>query len=288
MLTVNGLAIEVMDLEKEILRANSFFDWMGNGYHASSNIGSKVKLIGKTKHSSQSDALALLQWLDGSGEVWNFESATEADQQWGSKGTGANSGSAWASDTTNEKYGTYGISIAGASSQFFRIDTKLADGITGLTPDDYTVMFWRKEGAGTQYHYAYVSDNGSATQYRNAVAGAYTLTNTLSLLTGTSGYVSLLGKAIADGTTNVTAYYDELIILPYAATASMVSAVYNKAAAMSSLPILDVKGDAFGYNGYLQFLGRCDTVDMVPANVGTGFAGNVSSVAFELIQRRVR
>lgn len=288
MFIINGLTINVTEISPpENLYAVSFMDFISNGYHAKSNLGVKVRFEAKTAYYDHDDALAIAQWIDGVGQVWDFESATAASQQWGSKGTGANSGSSWDVDSTYNKYGTYGIDVDGASSEYFRVDTPLATGTLGLTPDDYTIMFWRQEGTGgTQYHYAYVSDNGSATEYRNGSSGTYNITNTVSISTGAAGYVSLLGKAIADGTTNVQAFYDELIILPYAATSDMVTAVYSKGSAMSKLPLVDVKGDAVGSNGYITMLSRVTGRDYIQGNLSGSFASNVSRVSFELIPQR--
>lgn len=286
-LKINGLAISAAEYEEQTFYVQGADSENINGWATQSDQGVKRYIDITTTPLSKSDAVAQAGWMMGLGEMWSFEAAAAADQQWGSRGTGASAASTWQQDNTNKKYGTYGIQLDGVSSEYFQVTADLAPGGgRGWAPDDFTIMFWRKEDAGTQYHYAYVSDNGSVTEYRNTTASTYNITNTVTITTGASGSVRLLGKAIADGTTNVSAYYDDLVILPFAATSDMVSAAYNLGTQFSSLPLVSVSGDAIMSSSAKTFFSRVRTMPVVSAVVGGTFASTHHKIIAELKEHR--
>lgn len=162
----------------------------------------------------------LMDLVTGEGHVWSFDADV-----FSSKGLG------WSTtptlDATNKKFGASSMSAASG--------TTYTASYTEATTR--TVLLWRRPGSGSFDHYALVlTGNSVTTQYKNGVAGSYSVTNWIT--PASDGSFSLLGKN--DAGTNTTVQYDDLVVLPFTVTQAMVTAWFGQTISWADLPSLNI------------------------------------------------
>lgn len=231
-LTVNGLTISVKDAGASIQRAGF---GASNGRSFSGTVSpERLSLIRSFEIETTMDTLenqrSLAGLIGGEGHYWAFDT-----NLYSSKGLPPNSGYTITMSATGGQVGGY---VQVTSAQTLAYDYTLNS--------DFTMMVWKKEGVNW-LHYAYVYDvaTTTVTQYKGGAphtpAGADNITNWYAYSSGTHTFQ---GKDISG--TNGNAPYDDLVIVPYAMTASMVAAFYaltNGGTPFSSLPKLTMGGD---------------------------------------------
>lgn len=135
-------------------------------------------------------------------------------------------------DTTNKKFGD--SSMAAASAGTYTVD------YTDTTLR--TILYWRRPNSGSFNHYALVCTGATVTtKYKNGSTTAETVTNWFT--PAADGSFSLLGKD--DSGSNSIAQYDDVVILPFAATAAQVTAWAAATRAWAESPFLNCSGTAF-------------------------------------------
>lgn len=182
----------------------------------------------KIAHQIPTDAIAYRELFLGRGHTWNFDTTV-----YSSKGLGPTVLTNTVINATS-KYGAGGAQQT-ASSGRFRAIALPANGTK------WTVMLWRKIGAGAFVHYIVTNTTKGASQaYVNGVLASDT-TVWLGVSTST-GTVTL--DADGASTTNI----DDLVILPYEIPASWPANIFAYGAAFSQLAYLDVDGDLIDAN----------------------------------------
>ena len=213
------------------------------------------------------DQIPLAGLISGEGHHWSFDA-----NLYSSKGLGPNSGYTVTMSATGGKVGGH-VQVTSGQTLTYNY----------ATSSDFTMLVW-KENGGAYLQYAYVNDAsaGSVIQYKSGAphtpAGTDNITNWYSF---SSGVHTLMGKDIAG--TNGNAKYDELLIVPYAMTATMVASFYalvNGGTAFSDLPKLNLTGDIIPETT-LEVVGTLPTQRLRSA----GVTGNVgSTLTFELVE----
>ena len=214
---------------------------------------------------------AIQHYVRGRGHHVPFDTSYASDG-----GVGPNSGYAGCSLGTAApapKFGTRRLAITSAAAGMtFTVACPLGD--------QWTLMFWLYTAAtATWKHYAVTKDGAGATvKYVDGVAGA-TLANYSVTVTGTSGAFNIQGKDNA-GTNNLV-HYDDLVILPWAASASMVAAWAAQTVAFSPLPRLNLQGALLSdasHNRQVTVRGTVGSITTVDAHVGSTFYTNLQAV----------
>jgi hypothetical protein len=199
----------------------------------------------KTALESKADALPLMGLIQGDGHAWAFDSSL-----YSSKGLGPQAGYTVTMSATGGVTGGGYVQVTSAQTLGYRY----------LTYGDFSVMVYKYTG-GAWHQYVYTMDrsSGTVTQYKDGathspVAGDSIL-NWFTYTSSTSDF-AFAGKDI-DGT-NGNSRYDQLVIVPWLMTASMVAAFHTQIATtnipFSPLPLLWVSGDIIP-DGPLYFVG---------------------------------
>jgi len=174
---------------------------------------------------------AIKNYVRGRGHHVAFDTSYNSDG-----GVGPNSGYTGCSlgtITPTPKFGTRRLAITSSNSMAFTVACPEGD--------TWTIMFWHQVVAtGAWAHHAITKDGaGTTVKYIAGAAGA-TLANYTVVVTGTSGLFTIIGKNAAG--TNFDAWYDDLVILPWAASAAQVAAWAANTVAFSPLPRLNLQG----------------------------------------------
>lgn len=182
----------------------------------------------KIAPQSPSDGVAWRGLLLGLGHTWNFDSSF-----YSSKGLGPSALTNVVQNAT-AKFG------AGGAQQTLSTGTFTFTALP-LGGSKWTVMVWRKLGAGSFNHYIVTS--ASKALGHAYVNGSDTADATSWLTVNTAaGTVKL--DADASNTTNL----DDLVILPFDVPSAWPADVFAYGAAFSQLPYLDVDGDLIDGN----------------------------------------
>jgi len=182
----------------------------------------------KVAHLSPTDAIATRELILGRGHTWNFDT-----HFYSSKGLGPSVLTNTVINATS-KYGAGGAQQT-ASSGRIRYAALPANGTK------WTVMVWRKVGAGAFTHYVVTSTTKAGSQAY--VGGVLTSDATSWLTTSTS-----LGTVTLDADAASTTNLDDLVILPYEVPSSWPASVVAYGAAFSQLAYLDCDGDLIDAN----------------------------------------
>lgn len=135
-------------------------------------------------------------------------------------------------DALNKKFGESSMSAASGSTY----TTDYTDTTTR------TVLLWRRPNSGAFNHYALSLSAGSiAAQWKNGVTTVETVTNWFT--PAADGSFSLLGKD--DAGANSIAQYDDVVILPFAATQEQVTAWAAQTRGWAEAPFLNCSGSGF-------------------------------------------
>lgn len=214
---------------------------------------------------------AIQNMVRGRGHHIPFDTSYASDG-----GVGPNSGYTGCSLGTAApapKFGTRRLAITSASAGMtFTVACPLGD--------QWTLMFWLYTAASAAWHHYAVTKDGTGTtvKYVDGVAGA-TLANYSVTITGTSGAFNIQGKDNAG--TNNTVQYDDMVILPWAASAAMIAAWAAQTVAFSPLPRLNLQGcllsDA-NVNRQVTVRGSIGGISTTSAQYGASWYSNLQTV----------
>lgn len=147
---------------------------------------------------------------------------------------------------------------------------------------NYTAMVWVWNGTSWD-HWIRRSDDSSGstvvTLWKNGTSGQ---ANLYSLVV-TAGSVYLQGKNPSTGT-NAATYFDDLVVLPWVASASQIAAWSAAATAFSPLPKLDLSGDVLRESGTTEVRGKVSDVSYGQAMINGVWQDNARVVSFQLLE----
>jgi len=231
-LTINGLTISVKDAGATIQRAG--FGVLNGRSFSGTAAPERSSLIRSFEVETTMDTMdnqrSLAGLVGGEGHYWAFDA-----DLYSSKGLPPDTGYTITMSATGGQVGGYVQVTSGQTLTY-----------SYATSSDFTMMVWKKEGVNW-LHYAYVYDVATTTviQYKSGAphtpAGTDNITNWYAFSSGTHTF---RGKNIAG--TDGNAPYDDLVIVPYAMTPTMVASFYaltNGGVPFSSLPKLTMGGD---------------------------------------------
>tara|TARA_R100001086_G_scaffold134481_1_gene69958 strand:- start:126 stop:968 length:843 start_codon:yes stop_codon:yes gene_type:complete len=229
----------------------------------------------ETPLSDRDSNRALAGLVQGDGHKWNFDS-----DLYSSKGLGPQAGYTITMSATGGVIGGYVQVTSGATLTYRKLQNA-----------DYSMMVWKYVGAAyIQYVLVFDASAGTTTQYKagnpHTPAGSDNILNWFSYTTSTGDF-TLNGKDIAG--TNANSRYDELVIVPYAFTAAMVSAFHTEVQTagipFSELPLLNVAGSIIP-DGPVQFTGAMASGRFEPAIIGSDLTGSTVSITLSEFQGR--
>lgn len=200
----------------------------------------------KVAHRSPTEGMAWKKLFTGEGHVWNFDS-----HLYSSKGLGPSAATSAAQGAT-AKYGAGGCTLtAGTGTISF---AALPAGGT-----KWTIMVWRKVGAGAWVHYITTSTlKAAGDAYVDGVLNTSEATSWLTVTTST-GTV----KLDADGAS--TTHIDDLVILPFEVPSDWPVSVHGFGSAFSPLARLTVDGDLVDPDGgSMTVCGDVKSVEVMP------------------------
>lgn len=193
-----------------------------SGKMIQSRIARKTQFRASTPVLDPTVTAPLIDLLHGDGHVWSFDADV-----YSSKGMG------WstvpARDSVNFKFGVSAMTAASAGTY------------TAAYTDETvrTVLYWRRPGSGSFNAYAHVLSGATTTaKYKNGATTVETVSNWFTA--NADGSFALLGKN--DAGTNTTVQYDDVVVLPFAATAAQITAWHAQTIAWADLPALNVAG----------------------------------------------
>lgn len=180
---------------------------------------------------------ALRGWVKGRGHYFNFERVDGATTRFsrysndGGPGFGAGT---TAGTATFAKYGTWCLKLPGGD------DSVVTAGFG--SEDRYSVCVWKRESGGTYRLCTVVADGTSTTSYSGATGMGATTAFSWWTVTAASGSLSvrLFGKNEA-GTT-ASAFYDGLLMVPYALTTPQLEALNGRTTALPTFPYVELDG----------------------------------------------
>lgn len=261
-LTVNGLTVQVR--KDSWSESNDDVQTTGravNGTYFRDVVAYKRGWTGETPILTGTTAAALRDWIKGRGDYASFESSTRTSRGLTPSGTGTANTS-----TSEKKFGTRSLLISSGGTAAYAFGSGYAS--------RWTVCVWKRTASNVFTHYA-IDDAG--TQYKaGAVHTPSGSDSVANWLTSSSGTFTLLGKDIA-GTNSASAYYDELVVVPYRMTSTQIAALAARTAALSSVPsAVLVGGDCVG-GTEIACIGTVSTLNNNP----TGADATKASVSFE-------
>ena len=252
LLTVNGWELPIMDgafkvTDVEIGSRSGAYS--GASRDARRAIGKQITCTVALQTDLLSEPLEDL--IRGRGHHFPFDTTLFAD----GTGVGPESGysAVLGSAAPAPKYGTQRLQVTSASSISWIVDAPY-DAASGS--GSFTLMWWFYNGASWD-HYIYSESPSGAALYKNGAYDSAGLTGNVTATVNSDGEltVTLEGQNVAGA--NATAYYDDLVILPFAldvnadgvVTAAM-TGFYSAGRAFSAMPLLDVGGAWYRANTF--------------------------------------
>lgn len=148
---------------------------------------------------------------------------------------------------------------------------------------NYTVMAWIWNGT-TWDHWIRRSDDTTGTPvvtlWKNGASGQ----PNLYAMTVSSGSVNLLGRNPTTNATGVTIYFDDLVVLPWVASASQIAAWSAATSAFSPIPKLDLAGDVVRDGSAIEVRAKVTDVVLTQAMVDGTWTDNARRVSFTLLE----
>lgn len=280
-LTINGKEVPVASYarpEREVIGAR------GRSQNAVMRRGDRAQALildVETPVIEAADADELEGMALGLGYAFGFDTGLYS----GRTSLGPNAGYTAALGTTapTPKYGTRRLNVnSSGGAVAWAVDLPVSN--------QWTAMWWHNlnnSPANTWTHYAVVNDGGQWTVYTD---GAVTYgpsgtppTSPGNFSQAVSGDVltfSLLGKQV-NGTNSAVAYFDDLVILPWAASAELVAAVDASARAYPAPPFVEVSGDCVDGDVVLCSLAVTSQTG-VQAVMGGAWKTTLRSVSFRV------
>lgn len=245
-LLVNGLEVEVLD------------DSLGAGRADVSTWGRSAALTfeGSTYRElrqwqfettplTEAEAKALTGWLEGRGSMWTFERydayrSTTAFSRFSAEG-GLSMGSG-ATRYGTAKFGTWAGQLnTGVNSTF---TASLVQGGT-VTPQ-WGFSTWKASNGGT-YALCSAHYDGATVRYMGGTDGtAVTTAFAWASFTASSAGLSVTIQGEDFAGTNGTTQYDQMLVVPYALTTSMIAARSARTRVEPNYPYVEVTGSMAG------------------------------------------
>lgn len=218
----------------------------------------------------EDDGDALENLLTGLG--WHFPFDQDLYSEDTKLGPSAGYTATLGTTTPTPKFGTRRLSVPSGSTILWP---------AGLG-SNYTVMAWIWNGSSWD-HWIRRSDDSSGsvvtTLYKNGVSGQPALYS----LTVSGGAVYLSGRNPATNA-SATTYYDDLVVLPWVASAGQLAAWSSAASPFSPIPKLDLSGDVLREASSIEVRGKVTDVVYEQAMVGGVWQDNARRVSFSLLE----
>lgn len=227
--------------------------------------GEKLRGEFTTSLLSMADADALKNLLLGRGWHFPFDGDLYSEDTGLSPQTGYTA--TLGTTTPSPKFGTHRCKVPSATSLYYN---------TGLG-NSYTIMGWIWSGAAWE-HWARVSDGSTSSPTVTCYKSGSVVANNYAM-TVTSGYAYLNGKVPSTGS-NSDAYFDDIVVLPWAVSAGQLAAWSVAANAFSALPKIDVGGDVLRDYGTVEMRGRVGGGKLFMARLSSGWSDNAQRVQF--------
>lgn len=271
-MTINGWSVGIADKNAKMRREEiGLMD--GRAFSGQQHDTRRaVKRTGQfaTAVLSEDDGEALENLLTGIG--WHFPFDVDLYSEDTRLGPASGYTASIGSTSPSPKFGVRRLAVSSSTS--IRWDAKLGT--------SYTLMAWIWNGSSWDHWIRRVDDStGSAvtTLWKNGTSGQanlYAIT-----VSGTSVY--LQGKNPTTGA-NATTYFDDLVVLPWVASASQIAAWSSATSAFSPLPKLDLGGDVIRDGTSIEVRGRVTDVSIEQAMVGGVWVDNARRVSFTMLE----
>jgi hypothetical protein len=279
-LTINGIAWSIagQGSNAAVLHVNEV-GWSGrmiDGSYAKTQRAIKRGYKFRTIPLGPADCLALKNMLLGLGNHWSFDSSTGylySDVK-GLTYDGQSGSTAYVTSSPTPKFGAGCLEILSGGELTFSRALTDQTGTIGTTAS-YVLWFWN--GASWDGYSGSWTNGSAGTQYKNGVSQGTTIPGFLSLSSG----LNLFGKTA--GGSNANAYFDDLVILPYAARNADLQAWSQATSAFSNLPQLTLAGDVIES----PWLGPCyasieEADELMVSLPSVGFVDNAQIVSFSI------
>jgi hypothetical protein len=221
----------------------------------------------------------IIHLVSGRGHHIPFDTSLYSDG-----GVGPNSGYSCTLGTTapTPKYGTRRVNVGSGTALSYVVEAPLGD--------VYSVLWWYNlsnttPGANTYLHHAVTKNAaGTVVYYENAVAGA-TINNYSVAYATPSLTVSLEGQEAPGGGATAGAFFDDLVILPFDISATMVASIYGAGRAFSAMPLLNLTGDILREPGPVLVRGKVGgDVRLAQASVNGTWYNNLRTFPITLTE----
>lgn len=237
----------------------------------------------------------LIQFLEGRGQSWNFDSASHS-----LSGAGVTNDAAGSSVTRSASGGVHGgrLTVASGSVWGARLNNKVGVPKTGWTPETgYSVFAWRKFLAAETYAAGWhgVALVGNVTFFRGVSANPAgvnqyvdgVLDNLANLgrcfgVANADPYVSLHGYKTDNSASAVE--FDDLLVLPFQVPALWVPSITTwRATVPESLrPRMKISGDLIRDSAPVEVIIRVRGADTVQGVIGGVFKNNLRALDLEI------
>lgn len=276
-LAINGYTIPCLDGSVHESTAEhgptgpSFKGWTRDAIRARARTWSASVPMG-----IQSNNDAIRHLVLGQGHHFAFDTTLYSD---GYVGPSAGYSIALGTSSPTPKFGTRRANPGSNSTLSYVVDVPLGD--------NWTLMFYYNSanttpGANTYDHYAIVRTNGVSVVYKNGVVST-SISNYTVTVSGTSATFSLLGKDTA-GSNSANIFYDDLVILPWPASANMVAAWSALTVAFSSMPYLNLTGTILQETGPAIVRGSVGDRSFAMGSVNGSWYGNLSVLPVTFVE----
>ena len=254
-LTCNGITVATKSESfEEVADIAGLSDARGtDGGLATSDTVRKREFSIETVTATQANAEQLRRILEGDGQAWPFNNTSLS-----AAGLGPQSGTFTLSASGGKFAGRCTVGSGSVFEVALARRMKQLSGVAWAATLGWTLMAWKKltapdGGDGTTFFHQLATGSvvvtrgasanpASVTQYRNGVAGSYSMGNWIG--------VAADGDALISGHSNAgaaAAYdYSDFVVLPYTVTAAQALALYNftSSRAFPALPFVSLGGDA--------------------------------------------
>lgn len=234
-LTFNGITIP--GASESLKEAPDFVgdvnDRVASAEHVENYVARKRKWTCKVIAQTAAKSVAMRRYLEGEGQSWSFDST-----MYSGKGEGPASGGGYTRSGTS---GVHGGKVNVSSGDVLEFALAYALGQPGgwVPTKGWTLMVWKQlsvgdGGDGSAYYHHIATGSvavtrgssanpASVTQYRNGVAGSYSMGNWIDV--ASDGDVGIYGKSNAN--TSAAYDYDDLVFLPFVLDSSWVTGLYT-------------------------------------------------------------
>jgi len=234
----------------------------------------KRQWTGTTIPLATAEGLAVENLLSGLGETWQFDDADR--EEYGSKGTGPEAGSAWTRRTTDPKFGAACLELASGA----RFDVVIRD--YDPNQQEYTLMAWRRSPTDddTWDHYIYTYDNGTDHFWDNGTKDVGTSLATVTVDNLSTGGIRWLGRN--DAGSSAAAYYDNIWMAPFVISDDMADAFAAETVRFPDSPKLNLNGDFIPDDTDVLVIPEIASVEQFTGSPGGTFSHTNRVIEFSL------